>query len=401
MGNALEHFAEQPPGVSDKDLEAMYFHIVAAEEPRALGEGSDPPDTRVWTAEDWFELPPEKMFSPPIGDSQPRNEDGEILGTAERLAVTAGAHANRQTPVGTWVWAAPGSTGPTFWMDASGTGQAVLVGKVTEKSETAAMRDLPGKDGYGRARGTEHIHRPSQSARVTALALHCTEIAEASGIEIVRETSETGPGDRQAQPGYDASPNLASYQDGGVRATLGPGNFSRPSTPDLVDEIAAITIARAWQHERADAEKAGGTRDRQDNNRIQRATIAGLIATDHLVQSAGMHTMTSEWGERVAKWVADIKQHGPEQAQAEIRRTVELTRRLEWDLRLPRNPRQIERGRKRAAARGDEEPAPVQAKSMPTFAAGHVNPAPPKAPGPIIGAAAEQNRKRTGPVPSR
>ena len=268
------------------------------------------------------------------------------------------------------------------------------------------MRDLPGKDGYGRSRGTEHIDRPSQAARVTALALHGKEIREASGIEIVREPRKERTDGREAPPGDGAGPELAYYRDGGVRATLDAGYFSQPTTPDLIDEIAAVAISRAWQSEHAEA-KRGNEPASGKQQRIERATIAGLIASHHLVQSAGVHSVATEWGERVTEWVDRLKQHRPEQARYEMRRTVELTRRLEYDLRLPRSPREIERGTRRAAARGNEEPtraaspehptktAPTQSKTRgASEAAGHVNPVPPRAPGPATEHTTAQNQQR-------
>ena len=412
-GNALKHFAEPRPEVSDKALETVYFHIVRAEEPMPLGDDAVPPaHARVWSADDWFKLPGARMFAPAIGDWQPRNEEGKTLKTSERLAVIAGAHAIRNTGIGTWVWAAGEVKDATFWIGASGTERATLVGKVAESRETAAMRDLPGKDGYGRARGTEHLDRPDQAARITALALHGKEIAEASDIEIVRETPEATADARNTQPGAITIPELACYRDGAVRATLGPGHFNQPTVPDMVNEIATVAISRAWQLERAESRKTGNHPD-QEPERIGRATMAGLIASHHLTQSAGVRTIVTGWDEHVTTWVANLKKHGPEHARAEMRRTVELTRHLEWDLQLPRNPRQIQRGMKRAAARGNERPtpalctepgtrtAPAQPKSMPTFSAGHVNPTPPKAPTTARDYTTPSDQKRAEPGPTR
>lgn len=411
-GNTLEHFAAQRPEVTDDALEAVYFHVVRAEEPQPLGDGSAATEERTWTAEDWFELPAEKMFDPTIGDCQPRNADGGILRTAERLAVTAGAYANGEIPIGSWVWASADSTARTFRIDGPGPGNATLIAKVNENAETAAMRDLPGKEGYGRARGTEHVDRPSQSARVTALALHAKEIAEATGIEIVRQTPEKAAQTPGALPGDIQTPALATYRDGGVRATIDPRHFKQPATPDLVDEITAIAVSRAWQRQVHEARRtntgAGGKHEQ-----VERATVAGLIASHHLIQSAGVHTLTGKWGDKVTAWVDELKQSGPEHARDEIRRTVKLTRQLEWDLQLPRNPRQIERGKKRTAERGDEDPTPAPdraengrmtprpAARVATRAAGQKNPNPPEAPAPARDYAAARDKTRNEPAPPR
>ena len=192
------------------------------------------------------------------------------------------------------------------------------------------MRDLPGAHGYGRARGTENIDRPDQTARATALSLRIDDIARGSGIDLERD-------ERKADP--SGLPSITGHADGGVTMTLGAGWTSGPSTPDLFEEATAVAIGRAYQL------------GRPGQDRAARATIAGIIAGHQLVQNAGLKTIAATHGETVSDWRRQVKSAEPETGDRETRAVIELAGRTETDLALPRTDRQKKRWNEHRAAR--------------------------------------------------
>lgn len=337
---AAHHFADEGAKAPENEIDKAYFHLVKAEEPWPIGETEQPPaNAKVWTAEDWFDMPPERMFTNYVGDCQPRHADGQILQTAERMAIEAACARSGSTANDAWTGVPGESDADVIWIASRNGAGAMPTAAVEEDAQHRAMRDLPGKDGYGRARGTEDIERPSQAARVRALALHVGEVARASGIELRRETGASAP--------RDHLPRMACYADGGSRVTLGPGFHERPSTPDLIEETTAVAIARA--HARGD----------EHPQRWQRAVIAGVIAGHHLAQTAGVRTLAPTHEDTVAAWRDKQKERGPEAAREERIAVVQLVRGTEWDLALPRSERQFRQWDRRTQARGDERPTPV------------------------------------------
>ena len=175
------------------------------------------------------------------------------------------------------------------------------------------MRNLPGKDGYGPARGTEHIERPDNERRAQALGILLKELAEGSGIDIVRSQS-------RPDAGVTALPALLAHDDGGVEVRLGAGQFDRPSTVDLIEETMAVAIAIAWKRESKTAA--------EPHEQLERATVAGIIAGHELLQSAGIRCpMAADHSETVTKWATERrKTETPAQAAAEMDAAVALWR---------------------------------------------------------------------------
>ncbi len=338
-----QHYTDEPGKAPETEVDEAYFHLVEGKEPWPIGETEKPPaNARVWTAEDWFDIPADRMFTNYVGDCQPRHADGGILRTTERMAIHAACTRSGMTANNAWTGLAPGADDDVVWVASPDGNGAMRTGPCAEEPQHQAMRDLPGKDGYGRARGTEEIDRPSQAARVRALALHVSEVAQASGIELRRE-------DRPSAP-RDGVPRIACYADGGMRVTLGAGVHDRPSTPDLVEETTAIAIARAY------------ARGDDHPQRWQRAVVAGIIAGHHLVQTAGIRTLATTHETTVAAWRDAQKSQDPEAARQERAAVVRLARTTEWDLALPRTERQFRRWDRlvhdrQQRTRGRERPA--------------------------------------------
>ena len=175
-------WARKAADTDDPAVDTMYFHLVRADEATALGTPETPPnDARIWKTEDWFDAPAERMFASFIGDCQPRAADGGVLRTSERLAITAAAAEHGHLPSGAWTAVEVEDPNSVLWIE-SDSGGAVPIAEAAEEERHRALRDLPGKHGYGRARGTENVDRPDQAARASALALRIDEIARGSGI---------------------------------------------------------------------------------------------------------------------------------------------------------------------------------------------------------------------------
>ena len=342
------------------DLLTMYFHLARGEEPPPLGTPEAPPDgTRVWRPEDWFDTPAERMFAPCIGDCQPRSADGGVLRTEERLAIAAATAATSgRPPIGAWTAVEVEDPKAVLWIE-SASGGAVPVSETEEPDTKRALRDLPGKHGYGRARGTEDIDRPDQEARTNALSLRIEETARGSGIDLERD-------ERRADPGE--LPSLTEHDDGGVTMRLTGGWTGQPSTPDLFEEATAVAIGRAYQ-------KAGPVPDR-----LERATIAGIVAGHQLVQTAGLKTMAVTHGETVARWRKTVKSVDPGAADRAARNIVELAQQVETDMALPRTERQIQQWDERRAAR--RERAATTAGETPDGPRPPSRTAPPEKPAP-------------------
>ena len=347
--SATAHFAREAADDPENAIEQVYQHLIGADEPLALGDGTEPPqDTRIWTADDWFRLPEDRMLSGFAGDCQPRDEDGSILRTSERLAIVAAA---RGTAAGAWS-AVERDTPDALWIAGPDGGGVTPVARIGEKAEAAAMRDLRGPNGYGRARGTEGVARPNQAARAAALALHVDEIRRASNIELARP----------AQAGGGSSGRLPeiTVRNGAVRAELGKRWIDHWSVPDIADETTAVAIARAVE---------------QDDD-PGRSRVAGIIAGHNLVQCAGLRTIGAGHGAAVRAWVEETERRGGSAARTERRKVVALVRSVEWDLRRPRSAREIERAERRAARHAAAEgprkgtAAPKQPAPAPKRAAG-------------------------------
>ena len=257
---ASRHYAEQAAGGDQEAIEQVYFHLVRGEQPPPLGEAEAPPaSARVWKGEDWLDTAPDGLFTSYCGDCQPRAADGEVLQTAERLAIAA-ARA-RDGMHGPEAWANVDATAgaDAIWIAATGERGAIRVAQVAETDQHSAMRDLSGKNGYGRARGTENIDRPDQKARTAALALHVDEIARGSGIELARDDRSEAIDGQLAR--------LEVHADGGTRATLGRGWAPTPSIPDLVDEATAVAVAPRLPPRRAGSRAPAPRRRRRHRRR--------------------------------------------------------------------------------------------------------------------------------------
>ena len=344
---AISYYAEAAETTNERDMETTYFHLVKAEPPFGIGTPRQPPpDARVWSPKDWFALPSDRLFASYAGDFQPRDTDGDALETAERLSIQAMRGQTGSTAAGSWCEAADPSEDGVDWIR-SGPDSATPVIEVQEQPGEYAMRNLPGKHGYGPARGTEHIERPDNYRRAQALGILLKELADGSGIDIVR--SQTRP-----DAGVSTQPALLAHEDGGVEVRLGAGQFDRPSTVDLIEETMAVAIAIAWKRE----SKTGV----EPHQQLERAAVAGIIAGHELVQSAGIRCpMAADHSETVTKWAAERrKAETPAQAAAEMDAAVALAAATEWSLRLPSTPRQRKRwNRVRSERNPATEPAPI------------------------------------------
>ena len=251
-------WARRAEDSDDPSLDTMYLHLVRASETPSLGTPETPPaGVRIRRAEDWLDAPPDRMFADFIGDSQPRAADGGVLRTEERLAITAATAESGRLSNGTWTAVDAENTTGVLWIEGAD-GGAVPVAESGETNSHRALRDLPGKHGYGRARGTEHINRPDQTTRASALALRIDEIARGSGIDLKRDDeTKVDPGEL---------PSITAHRDGGVTMSLTTGWTGEPSTPDIVEEATAVAIGRAYQ------------KAEPGPSRVQHATIAGIIA---------------------------------------------------------------------------------------------------------------------------
>ena len=232
-------WARRAEDSDDPSLDTMYLHLVRASETPSLGTPETPPaGVRIRRAEDWLDAPPDRMFADFIGDSQPRAADGGVLRTEERLAITAATAESGRLSNGTWTAVDAENTTGVLWIEGAD-GGAVPVAESGETNSHRALRDLPGKHGYGRARGTEHINRPDQTTRASALALRIDEIARGSGIDLKRDDeTKVDPGEL---------PSITAHRDGGVTMSLTTGWTGEPSTPDIVEEATAVAIGRAYQ----------------------------------------------------------------------------------------------------------------------------------------------------------
>ena len=324
-------WAARAAEIDEPSVDTMYFHLARADEPPPLGTPeAPPPGARVWRAVDWFDTPAKQMFAPCIGDCQPRHADGGVLRTDERLALAAAtAAASGRPPIGAWTAIEVESPDDVLWIE-SATGGAVPIAETEEPDSRRALHDLPGKHGYGRARGTEDIDRPDQEARTSALALRVDEIARGSGIDLERDERKADPGEL---------PSITDHADGGVTMSLTAGWTGQPATPDLFEEATAVAIGRAYQ-------KAEPSPDR-----LERATIAGVIAGYQLVQTAGLKTMAITHGETVAGWRKRLTAADPAAADREARSIVELAQLVETDMALPRTERQMRKWDERRNAR--------------------------------------------------
>ena len=87
---AIAHYAEAAELTNHRDMETSYFHLGKAEPPFGIGTPRQPPpEARVWSPQDWFALPSGRLFPAYAGDFQPRDTDGDVLQTAERLSIQA------------------------------------------------------------------------------------------------------------------------------------------------------------------------------------------------------------------------------------------------------------------------------------------------------------------------
>ena len=344
---AIAHYAEAAELTNHRDMETSYFHLGKAEPPFGIGTPRQPPpEARVWSPQDWFALPSGRLFPAYAGDFQPRDTDGDVLQTAERLSIQAMRGQTGRTAGGAWSETAYPSVDGGDWIR-SGPDTATPVIEVREHPGDCAMRNLPGKDGYGPARGTEHIERPDNERRAQALGILLKELAEGSGIDIVRSQS-------RPDAGVTALPALLAHDDGGVEVRLGAGQFDRPSTVDLIEETMAVAIAIAWKRESKTAA--------EPHEQLERATVAGIIAGHELVQSAGIRCpMAADHCETVTKWATERRKAGtPAQAAAEMDAAVALAAATEWSLRLPSTPRQRKKwNRVRSERNPATEPAPI------------------------------------------
>lgn len=324
--SAISHYAEAAERANHPDMETVYFHLVKGEPALPIGTPRQPPaGARVWTPQDWFALPSDRLFPTHAGDFQPRDTEGDVLGTADRLSIQAMQGQYGITGTGAWSEPANPLKATVGWIG-SGPETATPVIEVGEEPDKAAMRNLPGKNGYGRARGTEGIDRPDNGRRVEALAILLKELAEGKGIDLVRN----GPADH----GPNALPTLLSHEDGGMEIRLGGSRLDRPSTVDLIEETTAVAIAIAWQsHDKKPA---------SPQERLDRATVAGIIAAHELVQSAGIRCpMAPDHAEHVSKWASERRNADtPDRVATELNEATALAAATEWSLRLPSTPRQ-------------------------------------------------------------
>ena len=86
------------------------------------------------------------------------------------------------------------------------------------------MRNRPGKDGYGPARGTDHIDRPENDRRAEALGILLHEVAEGNGIDVVCNGAP--------DPSMRRLPTVLAHDDGGIRSGWAASSSTarRPST---------------------------------------------------------------------------------------------------------------------------------------------------------------------------
>ena len=141
-------------------------------------------------------------------------------------------------------------------------------------------------------------------------------------------------------------PAITSHADGGVTMSLPTGWTGEPSRPDLVEEATAVAIGRAYQ------------KAEPGPHRVERARIAGIIAGHQMVQNAELQTMSVTHGETVAEWRRTLKTGDRASADDETRAIVDLARRIETDLALPRTSREMRQWDERRSARAGKAPAP-------------------------------------------
>ena len=139
---------------------------------------------------------------------------------------------------------------------------------------------------------------------------------------------------------------ITSHADGGVTMDLTMGWTGEPSRPDLVEEATPVAIGRTYQ------------KAEPGPHRVERATIAGITAGHQLVQNAGLQTMSVTHGETVAEWRRTLRTRDRAAADREARAVVELTRRIETDLALPRTSREMRQWDERRSTRAGRAPAP-------------------------------------------
>ena len=347
---AIREYAEAADKTNHQDMEKMYFHLVKADPPPPIGAPRDPAaGARVWSAEDWFALPADTLFASYAGDFQPRDVDGDPLGTADRLAIQAIWGERQSSANGNW-GEAPDPRGPGVEWIRSGTESAIPVVESRETPEETAMRNLPGKDGYGPSRGTEHIDRPDNERRAEALGVLVHELAEGNGIDVVRE----GPADSTLR----RLPTVLAHEDGGIEVRLGGLQFDRPSTVDLIEETTAVAVAIAWRHEY----NAG----KRPAPQLDRAMVAGVIAGHEMVQSAGIRCpMAPDYSEHVSRWARTQREsETPGQMREEAGAVIRLATAAEWRMRVPTTPRDRARWERMRKERGPgTEPVPVTNRS--------------------------------------
>ena len=342
---AIARYAAEEDRYPTEEVEKVYFHLLVGEGPLPMADGRTPPDgTRVWTAADWFKRPGERLFAAYAGDFQPRDAGGRALRTRQRLAVTAAQGG--LTASGQWTEATDDELAHAFWID-TGSNTAAPVIEIAESADDAAMRDLVGGNGYGRARGTEKVDRPGQGARRTALALHLMEVADASGIEIRRDRTRTAD-DR-------GLPELLVHDDGGVTASLSQAPGNEAATLELIEEAIAIAAARAWQT--ASSRRAG----ERGSVRLDQAMVAGAIAGHTIVQSAGIRCRIAPTHDRLVRDWAAGGSEGTGRARDEVERTIGITAATEWSLQLPGTAHQRRRWQRVRAARSEGvQPVPAR-----------------------------------------
>ena len=360
---AISHYGEAADEANHQDMETVYFHLVKAEPALPIGTPRQAPaGARVWTPEDWFALPAEKLFPAHAGDFQPRDPYGDVLGTAERLSIQAMRAEHGMTAIGAWSEAVDPVDPRVAWIE-SGPDAAIPVMEMREDRKRSAMRNLPGKDGYGRERGTEQIHRPDNHRRVEGLAILLKELGEGRGIDVVRN----GP----AKDEQGALPEMFAHEDGGIEIKLGGPQLGRPSTFDLIEETTAVAVAMAW--------KTADSKSENPDNQLERAQVAGIIAGHELVQSAGIRCpMAPDYARTVSKWTAELaKTRTPDQVDKELNAATALAAATEWSIRLPTTSRERKRwDRIREQRNPGTEPEPITNRE--THSAEH--PVPPATP---------------------